>query len=115
LCSSTDSPASSGKSSQHRANSWENAAPEDYSNVDKDKIFRALWRFYRDRVRPLEIAYQYEHFEGKIMMTEADFMSKPMVLLLGPYSVGKTSFIRSLIECDFPGPPRPCKPKLRLT
>lgn len=77
--------------------------------MDKEKIFRALWDFYRKRVLPLEIAYQYEHFEGKTMMTEADFMSKPMVLLLGPYSVGKTSFIRSLIKCDFPGAPRLCK------
>lgn len=77
--------------------------------MDKEKIFRALWDFYRKRVLPLEIAYQYEHFEGKTMMTEADFMSKPMVLLLGPYSVGKTSFIRSLIKCDFPGAPRRCK------
>ena len=29
--------------------------------------------------------------------------SKPMVVLLGQYSVGKTSFIRYLLGRDFPG------------
>jgi GTP-binding protein EngB required for normal cell division len=35
--------------------------------------------------------------------TNSDFDAKPMVLLLGQYSVGKTSFIRYLIGRDFPG------------
>ena len=36
-------------------------------------------------------------------MRDSDFDAKPMVLLLGQYSVGKTSFIRYLIGKDFPG------------
>jgi GTPase SAR1 family protein len=36
-------------------------------------------------------------------MKPSDFDSKPMVLLLGQYSVGKTSFIRYIIGKDFPG------------
>eukprot|EP00510_Aplanochytrium_minuta_P003709 CAMPEP_0184005720 /NCGR_PEP_ID=MMETSP0954-20121128/227_1 /TAXON_ID=627963 /ORGANISM="Aplanochytrium sp, Strain PBS07" /LENGTH=495 /DNA_ID=CAMNT_0026284055 /DNA_START=18 /DNA_END=1505 /DNA_ORIENTATION=- len=36
-------------------------------------------------------------------MTDADFDAKPMVLLIGQYSVGKTSFIRYLVGRDFPG------------
>ena len=36
-------------------------------------------------------------------MGPSDFDAKPMVLILGQYSVGKTSFIRSLLKQDFPG------------
>ena len=36
-------------------------------------------------------------------MKPSDFDSKPMILLLGQYSVGKTSFIRYIIGRDFPG------------
>ena len=37
------------------------------------------------------------------LMTDAEFESKPMVLLIGQYSVGKTTFIRYLLGRDFPG------------
>lgn len=37
------------------------------------------------------------------MLTDADIEAKPMVLLLGQYSTGKTTFIRYLLERDFPG------------
>ena len=36
-------------------------------------------------------------------MTDAEFDAKPQVLLVGQYSVGKTSFIRYLVGRDFPG------------
>ena len=36
-------------------------------------------------------------------LTEADFLAAPMVLLMGQYSVGKTTFIKYLLERDFPG------------
>ena len=36
-------------------------------------------------------------------MTDAEFNSKPQVMLIGQYSVGKTSFIRYLLGRDFPG------------
>lgn len=36
-------------------------------------------------------------------LEDADFDNKPMVLLVGQYSTGKTTFIRHLIEQDFPG------------
>ena len=35
-------------------------------------------------------------------MNDGDFDAKPMVLLIGQYSVGKTSFIRYLLGRDFP-------------
>lgn len=36
-------------------------------------------------------------------MTDAEFDSKPQVMLIGQYSVGKTTFIRYLLGRDFPG------------
>lgn len=35
--------------------------------------------------------------------TNSDFDAKPMVMLLGQYSTGKTTFIKHLLRCDYPG------------
>ena len=37
------------------------------------------------------------------LLSESDFDAKPMVLLCGQYSTGKTSFIKFLLEREFPG------------
>jgi GTPase SAR1 family protein len=75
---------------------------EDLSQVDKDLIFEGLKQLYKKKVLPLEMATKYAHFASP-PMSPSDFDAKPMVLLLGQYSVGKTSFIRSLLGQDFPG------------
>ena len=36
-------------------------------------------------------------------LQDADFEARPMVMLVGQYSTGKTTFIRYLLEHDFPG------------
>ena len=36
-------------------------------------------------------------------LNEAEFRTPPMVLLIGPYSVGKTTFIEYLLGRNFPG------------
>ena len=74
----------------------------DLSQVDKDYIFEGLKKLYRKKVLPLELASKYGHFASP-PMGSSDFEAKPMVLILGQYSVGKTSFIRSLLKQDFPG------------
>ena len=45
----------------------------------------------------------YTHTRIAQHTTLADFEAKPMVLLVGGYSVGKTSFLRSLVGRNFPG------------
>jgi EH domain-containing protein 1 len=75
---------------------------DDMSNMDKDIIFEGLKQLYQKKVLPLEVASKYSHF-GSPPMGPSDFDAKPMVLILGQYSVGKTSFIRSLLQRDFPG------------
>ncbi|KAL7517167.1 hypothetical protein ACHAWX_002116 [Stephanocyclus meneghinianus] len=74
----------------------------DLSQFDKDVIFSGLKRLYRKKIRPLEISSKYGHFHSP-PLSPSDFDAKPMVLLLGQYSVGKTSFIRYLLGRDFPG------------
>lgn len=72
------------------------------SQVDKNLIFEGLKQLYLKKVLPLELASKYSLFASPPLGT-SDFDAKPMVLVLGQYSVGKTSFIRSLIGKDFPG------------
>lgn len=74
----------------------------DLSQIDKDYIFEGLRRLYNTKVLPLEMASKYSNFASP-PMSYSDFEAKPMVLIIGQYSVGKTSFIRSLVKQDFPG------------
>lgn len=71
-------------------------------SFDKDLIFAGLKRMYRKKILPLELASKYGHFHSP-PLSPSDFEAKPLVLLLGQYSVGKTSFIRYLLGRDFPG------------
>ena len=82
--------------------SSEGSGNPDLSAFDKDVIFSGLKRLYRKKIRPLELSSKYGHFHSP-PLSPSDFDSKPMVLLLGQYSVGKTSFIRYLLGRDFPG------------
>jgi len=60
---------------------------------------------YRGRVLPIEQKYGLYEFclqtDGPI--EDAEFDAKPMVLLLGQYSTGKTTFVRHLVGGDYPG------------
>jgi GTPase SAR1 family protein len=70
--------------------------------ADKELIFEGLKDLYEKKVLPLEKASKYSQF-GSPPLSPSDFNAKPMVLIIGQYSVGKTSFIRSLLGQDFPG------------
>jgi len=67
-----------------------------------DSVTDGLKALYRGKIRPVEEAYKFGEFYSPLM-TDSDFDAKPMVLLIGQYSVGKTSFIRYLLGRDFPG------------
>ncbi|CAB9522341.1 EH domain-containing protein [Seminavis robusta] len=62
-----------------------------------------LKKLYRKSVLPVEKKYRYDYFYDSPLLTDVEFDSKPQVLLVGQYSVGKTSFIRYLLGRDFPG------------
>jgi len=65
-------------------------------------IGRGLNQLYHKVLLPIEKQFHFDKFLTPFM-TEADFQAKPMVLLMGQYSVGKTSFIKYLLGRDFPG------------
>lgn len=62
-----------------------------------------LKKIYRKSVLPVEKRYKYDYFYESPLLTDIEFDAKPQVLLVGQYSVGKTSFIRYLLGREFPG------------
>uniref|UniRef100_A0A1A8GSS8 EH-domain containing 4 n=1 Tax=Nothobranchius korthausae TaxID=1143690 RepID=A0A1A8GSS8_9TELE len=65
-------------------------------------VTEGLQTLYHKKLLPLEETYLFHDFHSPAL-EGADFQSKPMVLLVGQYSTGKTTFIRYLLEQDFPG------------
>ncbi|KTF85730.1 hypothetical protein cypCar_00006741 [Cyprinus carpio] len=65
-------------------------------------VTEGLQSLYAKKLLPLEETYLFHDFHSPAL-EEADFQNKPMVLLVGQYSTGKTTFIRYLLEQDFPG------------
>lgn len=61
-----------------------------------------LKRLYNEKLKPLEVTYRFNDF-GSPLLTNSDFDAKPMVMLLGQYSTGKTTFIKHLLESNYPG------------
>jgi len=67
-----------------------------------ENVVAGLRKLYIKNLRQLEDAYQFHSYHSP-PLDDADFDSKPMILLVGQYSTGKTTFIRFLLEKDFPG------------
>ncbi|KAG0297718.1 EH domain-containing protein 1 [Dissophora globulifera] len=80
------------------------AAPRTFAAIKNDyrEVYRDLTQIYKRKIKPLETTYNFEGFHSA-PLTESDILAKPMVLLLGQYSTGKTTFIKHLIESDYPG------------
>jgi len=53
-----------------------------------------LKTIYRKSVLPVEKRFKYDYFYESPFLSDAEFDSKPQVMLIGQYSVGKTSFIK---------------------
>ncbi|XP_017112183.1 EH domain-containing protein 1 [Drosophila elegans] len=67
-----------------------------------ENVIGELKKIYRSKLLPLEEHYQFHDFHSP-KLEDPDFDAKPMILLVGQYSTGKTTFIRYLLERDFPG------------
>eukprot|EP00636_Phaeomonas_parva_P006397 CAMPEP_0118879696 /NCGR_PEP_ID=MMETSP1163-20130328/19432_1 /TAXON_ID=124430 /ORGANISM="Phaeomonas parva, Strain CCMP2877" /LENGTH=457 /DNA_ID=CAMNT_0006815911 /DNA_START=88 /DNA_END=1458 /DNA_ORIENTATION=+ len=67
-----------------------------------EMVIDGLWDFYSQTMLPLEEATRFDVFNTSTI-TEGEMRAPPIVLLVGPYSAGKTSFIRYLVGRDFPG------------
>lgn len=65
-------------------------------------ITDGLRAIYFQKVKPLEDLYKFHAFFGE-SLKDGDFDAKPLVLLLGAYSTGKTTFIEHLLGRQYPG------------
>jgi len=81
----------------------------DHSHIDVvstsnhyDEVIRGIQQIYDQKIKPVELKYKFSDFHSPTLR-HSDIHAKPMVLLLGQYSVGKTSFIEYLLERQFPG------------
>jgi hypothetical protein len=74
-----------------------NKNPEVYETV-----VEGLKSIYKQKLLPLESYYQFHEFHSP-KLEDPDFDARPMILLVGQYSTGKTTFIKYLLEKDFPG------------
>jgi GTPase SAR1 family protein len=63
-------------------------------------IITGLTDLYKKKLLPLELHSCYEQF-GSFPLSDAELASKPQVLILGQYSVGKTTFIENLLETPY--------------
>jgi len=61
-----------------------------------------LQQLYHEKLLPFEQESRYHDFYSP-ELTDADFSSRPMVLLIGQYSTGKSTFVRHLLGRDYPG------------
>ncbi|XP_062077612.1 EH domain-containing protein 1 isoform X2 [Humulus lupulus] len=65
-------------------------------------IVDGLKRLYLKKLKPLEDTYRFNDFVSP-SLTNSDFDAKPMVMLLGQYSTGKTTFIKHILRNSYPG------------
>ncbi|XP_038641983.1 EH domain-containing protein 2-like [Scyliorhinus canicula] len=65
-------------------------------------VTQGLKDLYKSKLLPLEEFYRFHDFHTP-SLEDADFDNKPMILVVGQYSTGKTTFIQYLLEEDFPG------------
>ena len=75
------------------------------ASENSKRLISKLKDLYKYKILPIEKKNYLHHFclptSGPIQ--EAEFDARPIVLLLGPYSTGKTTLIRHLLGGDFPG------------
>ncbi|KAM4612420.1 uncharacterized protein ACJ7VT_012966 [Polymixia lowei] len=57
---------------------------------------KKLLNIYHTAIKPLEVAYKYNELRQH-QVTDGEITSKPMMLFLGPWSVGKSSMINYLL------------------
>ena len=79
------------------------------NNVEQTKnqkaqlsVAQRLAKLYEANILPFEREFHFDRFYSP-SWSSATFSAKPMVLLIGQYSTGKTTFIRHLIGREYPG------------
>jgi GTPase SAR1 family protein len=68
---------------------------------DFDSVATGLQTLYRDKLLPIELDSDFHHFHQP-EIPPAYFSSRPLILTIGQYSTGKTTFIQHLLGHDYP-------------
>lgn len=66
-------------------------------------LLHTLQDVYQTKLQPLEEHLQFQRFYDTAELSAAYFTAKPMVLVLGQYSTGKSTLISQLLQADYPG------------
>ncbi|XP_069840227.1 sarcalumenin isoform X2 [Dendropsophus ebraccatus] len=66
---------------------------------DYTAALQRLRKIYHSSIKPLELSYKYNELR-QYEITDGEITSKPMVLFLGPWSVGKSTMINYLLGLD---------------
>ncbi|CAD5232486.1 unnamed protein product [Bursaphelenchus xylophilus] len=70
--------------------------------ITKDNVLEVLEFLYDQKVAPMEKRHVFEQFHNP-PLRKGEFISVPLVLFLGQYSVGKTTMIKYLLGQEYPG------------
>lgn len=65
-----------------------------------DKTLQELKRVYENAIKPLEVLYKYRDLSNR-HFGDPEIFSKPLVLLMGPWSGGKSSIINYLTDNEY--------------
>ncbi|XP_063286631.1 sarcalumenin isoform X2 [Pelobates fuscus] len=66
---------------------------------DYSAALQRLRKIYHSAIKPMELSYKYNELRQH-EITDGEITSKPMVLFLGPWSVGKSTMINYLLGLD---------------
>lgn len=75
----------------------ESDAENDALRKVADKTLQDLKRIYENAIKPLETLYKYRDLSNR-HFGDPEIFSKPLVLLMGPWSGGKSSIINYLTD-----------------
>ncbi|ORZ00580.1 P-loop containing nucleoside triphosphate hydrolase protein [Syncephalastrum racemosum] len=78
------------------------SATQNWNEDEYAQVIEGVKKIYKSKIRPLEVTYNFEGFHSA-PLTDSDIEAKPIVLLIGQYSTGKTTFIRYLLDKRYPG------------
>ncbi|XP_045141578.1 sarcalumenin isoform X1 [Echinops telfairi] len=72
---------------------------EDKPADDYSAVLQRLRKIYHSSIKPLEQSYKYNELRQH-EITDGEITSKPMVLFIGPWSVGKSTMINYLLGLE---------------
>ncbi|KAI6690596.1 hypothetical protein NL676_027424 [Syzygium grande] len=98
----SDSNGSSHSQTSPAAGWFSSKSSKKISLSSVTSIVDGLKKLYIQKLKPLEVTYRFNDFVSP-SLTNSDFDAKPMVMLLGQYSTGKTTFIKHLLKSSYPG------------